>query len=220
MLMDNSESVLLACKAILQHKLAAYTSGNASCFRRDEGIVYIKPSGVHVDHLGVWSIVRVVAATGQVLSDRVKPSTDLASHLFIYRNLSNVNAIVHTHSPYATAFALHGIRIPCCLTEIADEFGGEIPCSRYASIGGEEIGREVVRLSGETRSSAFLLRQHGVITIGADMGSAVKAAIMCEHAAKCVWLAKSLHRAPIPDIPQEEIDKSYERYTTSYGQGT
>ena len=125
-----------------------------------------------------------------------------------------MNGVVHTHSAYATAFAALGRPIPVCLTAIADEFGGPIPCAGFALIGGEEIGRIVVASIGD--SPAVLLKSHGVFTIGRTAEAAVKAAVMVEDAARTVWLALQLGRPA--EIPPDDVARLHQRYTHVYGQ--
>jgi L-ribulose-5-phosphate 4-epimerase len=124
--------------------------------------------------------------------------------------------VVHTHSRYATAWAARGEPIPCVLTAMADEFGGEIPVGPFAPIGGEEIGRVVVATLSGHRSPAVLLRSHGVFTIGATPQQAVKAAVMCEDAACTVHLASIGSR--LTPLPAATIDALYRRYQHDYGQ--
>jgi L-ribulose-5-phosphate 4-epimerase len=156
----------------------------------------------------------VVDLEGNVIEGELKPSSDTASHLVIYRNRPDVNGIVHTHSNYATAFAALGKSIPVYLTAQADEFGGPIPCGGFALIGGEEIGQIVVDSIGS--SSACLLKNHGVFTIGPTGKSAVKSAVMVEDVARTAWLALQIGQ---PDeISQDKIDKLYDRYQNVYGQ--
>jgi L-ribulose-5-phosphate 4-epimerase len=156
----------------------------------------------------------VVNLDGKTIEGRLKPSSDTASHLYIYRYRPDVNGVVHTHSAYATAFAALGKSIPVYLTAIADEFGGPIPCAGFALIGGEEIGKQVVEHIGE--SPAVLLKNHGVFTIGATARAAVKAAVMVEDVARAVWLALQLGQ---PDeISAEDVDKLHHRYLHVYGQ--
>ena len=123
---------------------------------------------------------------------------------------------MHTHSPYATAWAAHGEPIPCALTAIADEFGGEIPLAPFALIGGEDIGREIVATLDGHRSPAVLLRSHGVFSLGASPRDAVKAAVMCEDAARTVHLARTL--GDVDSLDPEKIDALYDRYQNVYGQ--
>jgi L-ribulose-5-phosphate 4-epimerase len=195
------------------NELVKWTGGNVSARDPETGLVAIKPSGVRYEALRPEDHV-VVNLDGEVVEGRLKPSSDTASHLYIYRHRSDVNGVVHTHSPYATAFAAVGKPIPCCLTAIADEFGGPIPCADFALIGGEAIGKQVVEHIGS--SKAVLLKQHGVFTIGETATAAVKAAVMVEDVAKAVWLA--LQIGEVMPIDSESIEKLHNRYTHVYGQ--
>lgn len=191
----------------------AWTSGNVSGRDPETGYVVIKPSGVKYEDLCPEHLV-VVDLDGKVVEGDLKVSSDTASHLYIYRHRPDVNGVVHTHSPYATAFAAVGRPIPVYLTAIADEFGGSIPCGGFAMIGGEQIGQVVVESIG--RSPAVLLKNHGVFTIGKTAEAAVKAAVMVEDAARTVWIALQLGR---PDeIPPEDVAQLHHRYTHVYGQ--
>lgn len=198
---------------LLRWGLVVWTGGNVSGRDPQSGLVVIKPSGVLYDELKAEDMV-VVDLQGKVLEGRLGPSTDTASHLYVYRQRPDVNGMVHTHSNYATAFAAVGRPIPVYLTGIADEFGREIPCGEYARIGGDQIGAEIVRAIGD--SKAILMRQHGVFTIGASPEKAVKTAVMVEDSAKTVWLALQIGK-PEP-LSQEEIDANHERYSHRYGQ--
>jgi L-ribulose-5-phosphate 4-epimerase len=130
--------------------------------------------------------------------------------------MPHVGGVVHTHSPYATAWAARGEPVPCVLTMAADEFGGDIPVGPFALIGDDSIGRGIVDTLGASRSPAVLMRKHGVFTIGASAKAAVKAAVMCEDVARTVHLARQLGE-PVP-IAQADIDSLYERYQNAYGQ--
>jgi len=193
--------------------LVTWTGGNVSARDPGTGLVAIKPSGVRYDELDAESMV-VVDLDGTVVEGTHKPSSDTASHLYIYRRRPDVNGVVHTHSRHATAFAAVGRPIPVYLTAQADEFGGEIPCAGFAPIGDEGIGRLVVE--GIGRSPAILLRNHGVFTVGPSATAAVKAAVMTEDVAATVWLALQLGQ---PDVlPDDVVDQLHARYTTVYGQ--
>ena len=156
----------------------------------------------------------VVDLNGNVIEGDLKPSSDTASHLYIYRHRPDVNGIVHTHSPFATAFAANGKSIPVYLTAMADEFGGPIPCAGFALIGGEEIGQQVVEHIGT--SPAVLLQNHGVFTIGKSAKAAVKAAVMTEDVARTTWYALQIGQPQ--EIASDDVAKLHYRYTNVYGQ--
>ena len=196
-----------------RNELVKWTGGNVSARDQETGLVVIKPSGVRYEALRPEDHV-VVNLDGEVVEGNLKPSSDTASHLYIYRHREDVNGVVHTHSPYATAFAAVGKPIPCCLTAIADEFGGPVPCADFALIGSEAIGKQVVEHIG--LSKAVLLKQHGVFTIGETAAAAVKAAVMVEDVAKAVWLA--LQIGEVVDIDPEAVKTLHARYTYVYGQ--
>lgn len=195
--------------------LVAWTSGNISGRLPGADTMVIKPSGVLFEDLAPDKMCMVDIHSLESQGD-YKPSSDTATHAYIYKHMPDVGGIVHTHSRYATAWAAHGREIPCILTAMADEFGGPIPCGGFALIGGEEIGREVVRVLTGHRSPAVLLQNHGVFTIGPDPKAALKAAVMCEDVARTVFLARQLGD-PI-SIERDDIDRLHERYTTEYGQ--
>lgn len=194
-------------------KLVTWTSGNVSARDPESGLVVIKPSGIMYDDLKPEDHV-VLTLEGEVVEGSLKPSSDTASHLYIYRHRPDVNGVVHTHSPYATAFAALGKPIPVYLTAIADEFGQAIPCAGFALIGGEEIGKQVVDNIGSC--AAVLLKNHGVFTVGASAKAAVKAAVIVEDVAKTVHLALQL--GDIDEIPEDLVEKLHYRYTHIYGQ--
>ncbi|MGA9349384.1 MAG: L-ribulose-5-phosphate 4-epimerase [Anaerolineae bacterium] len=196
-----------------KNQLVAWTSGNVSARDSETGYVVIKPSGMRYDDLKPEHMV-VVDLDGQHIEGELKPSSDTASHLYIYRYRPDVNGVVHTHSPYATAFAALDRPIPVYLTAMADEFGGPIPCAGFALIGGEEIGQQVIEHIGQ--SSAVLLKNHGVFTIGPTAEAAVKAAVMVEDVARTVWLALQLGQPN--EIAPEDVARLHRRYTHDYGQ--
>jgi L-ribulose-5-phosphate 4-epimerase len=207
------EELVTLNQALPENELVKWTSGNVSIRDAETGYVAIKPSGVMFEDLTPESMV-VVDLEGSVIEGDAKPSSDTASHLYIYRHMSEVNGVVHTHSNYATAFAAVGQPIPPVLTAIADEFGGPIPCGGFALIGGEQIGKVVVESIGS--SPAILLKNHGVFTVGKSGKAAVKAAVMVEDVARTVWLALQIGKPE--EIPEKLIAKLHDRYTNVYGQ--
>lgn len=188
--------------------------GNIS--KRDgDNCMLIKPSGVLYPQLNAMVRVRL---SGEC-EGPMKPSTDTTTHLAIYNNLPMAQSIVHTHSPCATAFALQGEDIPCVLTEMADEFGGSIPCTDdYLPIGDDSIGLAVADMHRSTGRSTLLVRGHGVFCIGRSIERAVQAAIMAEHAARVCLLAMNI--GPLPELlPLAYVKANHERYQNDYGQG-
>jgi L-ribulose-5-phosphate 4-epimerase len=206
--------------ALVSNGLVAWTSGNVSArvpgaVKGDGDLMAIKPSGVEYPDLTPDSMV-VCDLDGTRVDGACQPSSDTASHAYVYRHMPQVGGVVHTHSTYATAWAARGEAIPCVITAMADEFGGEIPLGPFALIGGDEIGRGVVATLTGHRSPAVLMRNHGVFAIGPTARAAVKAAVMCEDAARTVHLARVLGE-PQP-IPADLVDALHRRYTTEYGQ--
>jgi L-ribulose-5-phosphate 4-epimerase len=196
-----------------RNNLVAWTSGNISARDPETGYVVIKPSGVRYENLLAQHMV-ILDLEGKRIEGTLKPSSDTASHLYIYRHRPDIGGIVHTHSPYATAFAALGRPIPVYLTAMADEFGGPIPCGGFALIGGEEIGKVVVESIGD--SPAVLLKNHGVFTVGPNAEAALKAAVMVEDVARTTWLALQIGE---PDeIPPAAVKKLHYRYMHDYGQ--
>ena len=198
-----------------KNNLVAWTSGNVSARDPETNMVVIKPSGIKFPDLTAESMV-VVDIDGNLVEGDYKASSDTASHCYIYRRMPDVLGIVHTHSRYATAFAVVGRSIPCHTTAMGDEFGGEIPCGGFALIGGEEIGQRVVETLEGSRSPSCLLVNHGVFAVGPSAEKAVKAAIMTEDNAAIMFHAYQLGE-PLP-ISQENIDSLYDRYQNVYGQ--
>jgi L-ribulose-5-phosphate 4-epimerase len=197
------------------NNLVAWTSGNLSARDPETDLVVIKPSGIRFEHLTSKNMV-VVDLDGNFVEGDYKASSDTASHCFIYRHMPKVYGVVHTHSRYATAFAVVGRSIPCFTTAMGDEFGGEIPCGGFALVGGQEIGQRVVEALDNSRSPSCLLVNHGVFAVGPSAEKAVKAAIMTEDNAATMFLAYQLGE-PVP-ITQKDIDSLYDRYQNIYGQ--
>jgi len=220
MLEELKERVCRLNKMLKAEGLVAWTMGNVSGrVPEDPNHVVIKPSGVLYEGLTPDSMV-VTDLEGNVVEGKLRPSVDLPNHLFLYKHKPEFMGIVHAHPNYATAFAALGLSIPCCLTAIADEFGGDIPCAPYASNEAENIGASILAVM--TRAPAVLCGSHGVFSFGTSPEAAVKAAAMCEDAARTVYLASTLalpHGRPQPRaLPPAEIAKWWNRYHSTYGQ--
>ena len=198
-----------------RNELVVWTAGNVSARVPGHDLMVIKPSGVSYDDLTPENMV-VCDLEGRLVEGEHAPSSDTAAAAYVYQHMPEVNGVVHTHSTYATAWAARGEAIPCVLTMMADEFGGEIPVGPFALIGNDDIGKGIVETLSGHRSRAVLMRNHGPFTIGKDPKAAVKAAVMCEDVARSVHVARQLGE-PVP-IRQDDVDYLYDRYQNVYGQ--
>ncbi|MCR2825642.1 L-ribulose-5-phosphate 4-epimerase [Microbacterium sp. zg.Y909] len=206
---------------LVRYGLVVWTGGNVSGRVPGADLFVIKPSGVSYDALAPENMI-LCDLDGNVVpgtpgSER-SPSSDTGAHAYVYRNMPQVGGVVHTHSPYATAWAARGEAIPCVITAMADEFGGEVPVGPFAIIGDDSIGRGIVDTLTGHRSRAVLMQNHGPFTIGSSAKDAVKAAVMVEDVARTVHLARQ--GGELIPIPQDAIDRLYDRYQNVYGQTT
>jgi L-ribulose-5-phosphate 4-epimerase len=198
-----------------RNELVVWTAGNVSARVPGADLLVIKPSGVSYDEITPANMV-VTDLEGKLVEGDLAPSSDTAAHAYVYRHMPEVGGVVHTHSTYATAWAARAEPIPCVLTMIADEFGGEIPVGPFALIGDDSIGRGIVATLRAGRSKAVLMQNHGPFTVGADAKAAVKTAVLCEDVARTVHIARQLGE-PVP-IPRQHVDSLYDRYQNVYGQ--
>jgi L-ribulose-5-phosphate 4-epimerase len=199
---------------LTRNQLVIWTAGNVSARVPGQGLMVIKPSGVSYDELDPDAMVVTDLGGTLVHGDR-QPSSDTAAHAYVYRHMPDVGGVVHTHSTYACAWAARGESIPCVLTMIADEFGGDIPVGPFAVIGDDSIGRGIVETLLGSRSRAVLMQNHGPFTVGTDARDAVKAAVMLEDVARTVHIARQLGE-PLPIAPHH-VDQLFERYQNVYG---
>jgi L-ribulose-5-phosphate 4-epimerase len=198
-----------------RNELVVWTAGNVSARVPGHDLMVIKPSGVSYDDLTPENMV-VCDLEGQLVEGEHAPSSDTAAAAYVYKHMPEVNGVVHTHSTYATAWAARGEAIPCVLTMMADEFGGEIPIGPFALIGDDSIGQGIVSTLRGHRSRAVLMQNHGPFTIGPSAKAAVKAAVLCEEVARTVHISRQLGD-PLP-IPQSDVDRLFDRYQNAYGQ--
>ncbi len=199
-----------------RYQLVVWTAGNVSARVPGHDLLVIKPSGVGYDELEPEAMVVTDLDANLVDGDRL-PSSDTAAHAYVYKHMPQVGGVVHTHSGYATAWAARREPIPCVLTMMADEFGGDIPVGPFALIGDDSIGRGIVDTLRDSRSRAVLMANHGPFTIGSDARDAVKAAVMVEDVARTVHLARQA--GELVPISQSDIDRLFDRYQNVYGQG-
>ena len=194
-----------------KYGLVAYTSGNVSVRVKEH--VIIKPSGVPYSLLKPEDYV-VVDLDGNIIEGNKKPSIDTATHLYLYRNIEWAKSIIHTHSTFATVWAVAEKPIPVLCTAHADVFGEEIPLSEYAPVGSEEIAKAVLKVLG--KSGVVLLRKHGVMVVGNSLDDAIKKAIFLEEVAKIAYFAQTM-TVPVP-LAKDEVERLYLQYHTKYGQ--
>jgi L-ribulose-5-phosphate 4-epimerase len=209
------EDVATLHAELTRWQLVAWTAGNVSARVPGRDLLVIKPSGVSYDELSAEAMV-VCDLDGTLVEGEHAPSSDTAAHAYVYKHMPEVGGVVHTHSTYATAWAARGEAIPCVLTMVADEFGGDIPVGPFALIGDDSIGRGIVETLRASRSKAVLMQNHGPFTVGKDARAAVKAAVLLEDVARTVHVARQLG-GPLP-IAQQDIDALHDRYQHVYGQ--
>jgi L-ribulose-5-phosphate 4-epimerase len=213
MILEKLREIVWKCNLELpKNGLVKMTSGNVSGRDPEKGLVVIKPSGYNFEELTPAHMV-VVDMEGRVVEGNLKPSVDTDTHLYVYRHRPDVFGMVHTHSPYATSFAVLGQPIPACLTTSA-MLGGEVPIGGFALIGGAEIGQEIIDKIG--CSLVILMQNHGVFTIGSSPQQATKMAVEVEEIAKIMHLAMS--RGEPIRLTKEQIAETEKLYRNDYGQ--
>ncbi|BBZ35090.1 L-ribulose-5-phosphate 4-epimerase [Mycolicibacterium confluentis] len=212
---DLRDEVCALHSQLTHYELVIWTAGNVSARVPGRELMVIKPSGADYASLTAEDMV-VCDLHGNLVDGALNPSSDTAAHAYVYRHMPEVGGVVHTHSTYATAWAARGEPIPCVLTMIADEFGGEIPVGPFALIGDDSIGRGIVEALRGSRSPAVLMRNHGPFTIGRTARDAVKAAVMVEDVARTVHISRQLGIPPSLDAA--DVTALFERYQNVYGQ--
>jgi len=213
MLLEELREDVWKCNLELpKNGLVKMTSGNVSGRDPESGLVVIKPSGYSYEQMAPADMV-VVDLQGNVIDGHLKPSVDMATHLYVYHHRPDVLGIAHTHSPYATTFAALGQPIPACLTATA-MMGGEIPLGGYVSIGDEAIGEEIIRKIGN--SLAIIMQNHGVFTVGSSAKLATKIAVEVEEIAMITHMAL-LRGEPIM-LTQKQVAEVADMYSNIYGQ--
>jgi L-ribulose-5-phosphate 4-epimerase len=196
-----------------KNDLIKMTSGNVSGRDPETNLVVIKPSGIPYEDLVPDKLV-IVDLNGQVIEGDFVPSIDTTTHLYVYRNRSDVFGMTHTHSPYACVFAVLGEPIPACLTT-AGLVGGEVPLGRYTPPDGSDgIAKEMLRVIG--RSLAVIMQNHGVFTIGESASQATRVAVEVEEIAKITHHAM-LRGTPI-ELTEAQVAEVISVYTEQYGQ--
>ena len=224
------QEVYEANMELVEKGLVIYTWGNVSGIDREKGLVVIKPSGVDYDKLRPDDMSVVSLATGELVEGKYKPSSDMATHLVLYRAYPSLGGIVHTHSVWAVAFAQAGKCIPALGTTHADYFYGDVPCTRplteeeIEAAYEENTGHVITETIGADDPLAIpgiLVKSHGPFSWGRSPKGAVYNAVVLEKIAEMAY--KTLTLAPeTAAVPQYLLDKHYLRKhgaNAYYGQG-
>lgn len=220
MLEELKKKVYEANMLLPHYQLVTFTWGNVSAIDREKGLVVIKPSGVDYESMKPEDMV-VLDLNGKIVEGNLKPSSDTATHLELYKAFPQIGGVVHTHSSYATSWAQAGRSIPCYGTTHADYFYGEIPCARclkadeieeaYEENTGHLIVNEFGRLKKDPMAvPAILCKNHGPFAWGKDAFEAVHNAVVLEEVAKMAYRSEQI-QSSISPAPQELQDKHYYR---------
>ncbi len=214
------QAVYEANMELPRRNLVTFTWGNVSGIDRERGLIVIKPSGVEYEHLTPDDMV-VLDLDGKRVEGTLNPSSDTKTHIALYRAFPALGGIVHTHSPYAVAWAQNGQDIPCYGTTHADYFYGPVPCARHLT--DEEIDQDYERNTGRIIAQTFLERKldplhvpgvvcasHGPFTWGKDAAQAVYHAVVLEEVARMALLTRQIDAAAAP-APQHMQDKHFMR---------
>ena len=220
MLEELKEKVYLANMELPKRGLVTYTWGNVSGIDREKGLFVIKPSGVEYDELKPSDMV-VMDLQGNKVEGDMNPSSDTKTHLVLYNAFPQVGGIVHTHSPYAVAWAQAGEDLPCYGTTHADYFYGSIPCARHLTQA--ELDEDYEKNTGVTIVETFKERgldpmavpavlcfSHGPFTWGKDPAQAVYHSVVLEECAKMGLFTKMINPNAAP-APQRMQNKHYMR---------
>lgn len=217
MLENIKKQVLNANLALKSNGLITLTWGNASQIDREKGLIVIKPSGVSYDSMTAEDMV-VVDLDGNRVEGKYNPSSDLPTHIELYKAFPEIGGITHTHSRWATIFAQAGVSIPILGTTHADAFWGDVPCTRKLTT--EEINGEYEKETGRVIIEAFnslnpadipavVVNSHGPFTWGKDAAKSVENAIVLEEVAMMAWHTLSLNKNA--EFQKELADKHYNR---------
>lgn len=212
------EEVFEANLELQRRGLVVYTWGNVSGIDREQGLVVIKPSGVPYETLTPQQLV-IVNLDGEIVEGDLRPSSDLPTHLELYRNFPNIGGVTHTHSTYATAWAQTMFELPCFGTTHADHFYGAVPCTRPLTNAEVEnnyelnTGKVIVETFADIDPDAVpavLVAQHGPFTWGKNAADSVKNSVVLEEVAKMAVFAVSVN-PEMRSVPQYLLDKHYLR---------
>ncbi|NDV25779.1 L-fuculose-phosphate aldolase [Desulfovibrio sp. JC010] len=211
LLQKERELVVQYGKKLLESGLTTGTGGNLSVFNREQGLVAISPSGLDY-RLSTPEDIVVIDLDGNIKDSERKPSSEYGFHTILYKNRADVNAVVHTHSVYATTVACLNMELPA-VHYLVGFAGKKVPLAPYATFGSQELAENVRKTIGNY--NAVLLANHGLITVGQAMGNAFDAAEELELVARIYIQALSVGKPVI--VPDDEMEKVIDKFST-YGQ--
>ncbi|HHW55470.1 MAG: class II aldolase/adducin family protein [bacterium] len=212
LLKEERKIVYDAAQALVKGGWVTGTWGNVSFCNRERELVAITPSGLPYEDMTPEDVV-VVDLEGKLVEGAWKPSSETPMHTMFYREREDIAAVVHTHSTYATAMSVLNQPIPPVIAELALGVGGSVPVAPFARVGTEELGRNALQAMGNYQ--AVLLQNHGVVTVGKDMGRALNLAAIVEDAARVYIIARSIGVPTL--VPEEDIQELFELFK-GYGQ--
>jgi L-fuculose-phosphate aldolase len=208
------KAVSETAKRMMRDGLVKLTSGNISARVPGTTFFAITPSGMDYETM-VPQDICIVDMSGRVINGHRRPSTEMAMHRLAYQRRDDVNAVVHTHSIYASAFACTGREMPIISTELAALVGGTIRCAPYAKAGTEEFAQAAVDTLG-SEDLSVLFQNHGVMAVGRSLKEAYSVAVGLEEAAMIYHIAKQMGDPII--IPEEERRRMFREFRLHYGQ--
>lgn len=203
---DRREGLLRMSRSSYEQELFAGTSGNLSIYDREEGLMLITPSSIPYETMRAKDMV-LMTLDGEIIEGKNRPSSEWRMHAVIYRERADVSAVIHTHSPYATSFAVNQREIPVILIEMVPFLGGSVPVAEFALPGTASVGEEAVKVLRERE--ACLMSNHGVLAVGTTIEQAHIRAVYVEDAAKIYSLA--LSNGETHEVPDEYVRIMQER---------
>ncbi len=206
------EEVYQYANQMVSDGLAYASQGNISQFDRLSGVIAITPTAIHYTIMKPDDIC-LVDLNGKTIDAKWKPTSEIALHLVFYQHRAEINAVVHTHAPYATVFGVVHEPIPMILTEAASCLGSEIPVAPYQRPGTLELARSALDRMGD--GVAVILENHGLVAIGENLARAYESTQAVETSARIAILARSMNKTPVL-LNSKEVSELRENYLKSY----
>lgn len=208
LLQKEREQIVEQCKKLITENLTTGSGGNISIYNREEGLIAMSPSGMDYFETKPEDVV-VVDIEGNIVEGHNKPSSEIGMHLIFYKNRSEVNSVVHTHSKFATTIACMGWKLEPIHYMIA-KAGYDVNCAKYAIYGSMELAENALEAIGER--NAVLLANHGLIAIGKDVEDAFSTAMHLEFVSEIYYRAKTLGEPNI--LSEEEIADVQQKFNS------